>query len=164
MGLGCIMLGAARLKRLRFSAELESIPITPQRQEIHLAARAQLGLHFTNIVKCYAETAFEADNTSLWHQAGSACSDRFLSAEFRLVDPECVVLLGKQVALWFSARERWNREDLRISEWADEATELPCFGKKRFVTAWPHPGEGYFYAQARSKWPRYAEQLAKWVG
>ena len=147
----------------RIPAELEKTPLTQELQDLHLDARARLGLHVTNIVKCYAETKFETNQADLWRQAASACCDKFLKVEFELVDPECVVLLGSAVAQWFSAREGWGYEALKISEWADQAADLSCFGKKRFVTAWPHTGGNYFHIQGKVKWPLYAEQLAKFV-
>ncbi|MCK6472711.1 MAG: hypothetical protein L6R28_13295 [Planctomycetes bacterium] len=162
-GLGVIMRAADKLKGHESSPLLEELPTTPEAQQAHLDARARLGLHVTNIVKCYAPTGWDQEKGGRWPVAADACAERFLKREFELVDPAAVILLGAIVAGWFSRREGWKREKLRIRDWTAQAGPLECFGKPRYVTAWAHPGGQGFWASERKQWPTYAEQLAKFI-
>ena len=76
-----------------------------------------------------------------------------------------VILLGKEVADYFSMSESWGiqRNKFTISAWSKEAEYLPFYGKSRFVTAWIHPGGRYFWIQGREYWDLYAEQMAEFV-
>ena len=164
-GLGEIMMRVGRGKRIDVPAEITHLPDKKEIQESHLLARERLGLHVTNLVKCHACTGWERKQTATWIQTANACERRHLAQEIEVVDPSMVILLGKEVADYFSEAESWGleRKRLKISTWAEQADHLPFYGKNRFVTAWIHPGGTYFWIQGRRFWDLYARQLAEFV-
>lgn len=162
-GLGMIMSRASRLMNISLSSEIEKIPTTLEIQESHLFARELLGLHVTDLVKCHAPRGWESNENRLWILAADACQSRHLAHEVEAADPEMVILLGKEVATYFSKRESWGRDRLRITKWAEQATHLPFYGKDRFITAWSHPGGTYFWIQGRKYWDTYARQMSGFI-
>lgn len=164
-GLGEIMMRVGHLKKIILPTEITSLPDTKYIQEDHLRARERLGLHVTNLVKCPAPTGWESNQSATWKATSYACKVRHLAEEIRIVDPSMVILLGKEVADYFSVSESWDLEGnkLRISNWADHAGYLPFYGKSRFVTAWIHPGGRYYWMQGQQYWNLYAKQMAEFV-
>ena len=164
-GLGEIMMRVGKIKSIDLPPDITDLPNKKNIQENHLLARERLGLHVTNLVKCYAPTGWESGYTTIWKRTASACESRYLTQEIKTTDPAMVVLLGKEVADYISESESWGLEGnkLKISAWAEQASYLPCYGKNRFVTAWIHPGGRYFWIQGRKYWDLYAEQMAEFV-
>ena len=164
-GLGEIMTRVGQIKNIDLPNDLTRLPDVKSIQDNHLLARARLCLHVTNLVKCNAPTGWERDETALWRHGANACERRHLACEIAVIDPSMVILLGKEVADYFSMSESWGlqRNKLTISAWSKEAEYLPFYGKSRFVTAWIHPGGRYFWIQGREYWDLYAEQMAEFV-
>ena len=162
-GLGEIMVRIGEIKDISLPPRLSDIPDTEDIQKNHLLARERLGLHVTNLVKCHAWTSWESTETDAWRLAGDACQSRHLASEVSAIEPEVVVLLGKEVADYFSDKENWGRHNLRITNWVEQAEHLPFYGKDRFVTAWAHPGGRYFWIQGKKYWDLYAQQMAEFV-
>lgn len=162
-GLGMIMAQVARLKNINLSPEIEKLPTTLGIQKNHLLARERLGLHVTDLVKCHAPTKWETDENRLWNLASDACQARFLSHEINIVDPKLTILLGQTVASYFSKRESWNRDNLRITKWIQSTATLPIYDKNRLITAWAHPGGTYFWTRGKEYWDDYARQMADFV-
>ncbi len=162
-GLGEIMVRVGEIRDIGLPSDLTRMPVTKHIQEKHLLARARLCLHVTNLVKCHAPKNWESKETEAWRLAGDACQSRHLASEVSALEPEMVVLLGKEVAYYFSDKENWGRQRLRISKWAEQAEYLTFFGKSRFVTAWAHPAGPYFWTQGKKYWDLYARQMAEFV-
>lgn len=162
-GLGAIMRRVGHIAGIDLPDGLTDLPDDECTQENHLKARERLGLHVTNLVKCHAPTSWEARHPAMWKQTADVCSGRHLAEEISAVDPEMVVLLGKDVADYFSERESWGLERRPISKWAEQAGSHPFYGKHRFITAWTHPGGRYFWIQGQKYWDTYAEQVAGFV-
>ncbi len=166
-GLGEIMMRVGKIKDIKLPADITILPNKESIQENHLLARQRLGLHVTNLVKCYAPSSWEKTHNETWGLSADACLRRHLLHEMDIIDPSMVILLGTQVAEHFSDAESWGvkRRNLKISAWAEKADYLPICGKDRFVTAWPHPGQGYFWikSQGQTYWNLYASQIAEFV-
>lgn len=162
-GLGEIMGRVSQLKDIDFSPGIFEIPTTLRFQNSHLKARERLGLHVTNLVKCNAPTGWEKESHALWVEAATACEKLHLKFEIDTVNPELVIFLGDKVASYFSKKEGWDREKMKITAWINEADYLPFFGRDRFITAWPHTGGRYFWIQGRKYWDLYAKQMARFI-
>lgn len=162
-GLGQIMELVGHSLGVEFPRTIKEIPLTEGIQKDHLNARNRLGLHVTNLVKCNAPTKWESSCNNEWRIASDACIEQHLKYEIEIVNPKMIILLGQNVAEYFSKREEWGRDKLKISKWADEATNLPFHGRTRFVTAWCHPGGNFFWIQGKKYWNLYAEQISEFM-
>ncbi len=137
-GLGEIMMRVGNIKRIDLPCRITRLPDTRSIQDDHLLARKRLGLHATNLVKCPAPTGWENSEKELWKQAARACESRHLANEIESIDPSMIILLGQRVVDYIAERESWGSSvsRLKISEWAQQARYLPCYGRERLVSAW----------------------------
>lgn len=162
-GLGEIMHRVGKAKGIPLPNTLTDLPSSQDVQKDHLDARHSLGLHVTNLVKCNACTQWESKKNAAWRKAADACQERHLRQELAEVNPKLVVLLGAEVARYFSDKEGWRRGSLGITHWIERTERLPFLGRQVLVTAWAHPGGTYFWIQGKCYWDAYAKQLARFV-
>ena len=77
------MMRVGKIKNIDLPSDIVYLPDSKTIQENHLLARERLGLHVTNLVKCYAPTGWESKYTTIWRQTANACESRIFGIRNR---------------------------------------------------------------------------------